>query len=148
MIKNNQQEAKRYWQEKEKEIGEEIIGKEMCEYLSGYDDLEPRTWGLLYYSETSFYFQVFPKKSFWSSLLGSSQDENRGETRLFQIPWSSIKEIQLPTRKKSVFSIFSLPDYRVLIKYEGDNKERILVLLIYTQTTQEKFLECFQKYSH
>jgi hypothetical protein len=52
--KNSQQEAIKFWQQIEKEIGEEIFGKEMCEYRSGYSDLEPRTWGLLYFTDIGY----------------------------------------------------------------------------------------------
>lgn len=146
MQKNNKQEVIKYWQEKEREIGEEIRGKDMSEYLSGYSGIKGRTWGLLYYTDTSFYFQTFPKKNWWTSLMGGGEKENQGKARQFKIPWSAVKEIILPTKKKSILAIFSPPDYRVFIKYQKDNIENILVFLIYSRSTREKFGECFQKY--
>lgn len=146
--KNNEQGATKFWQQIEKEIGEEILGKEMCEYRSGYSDLEPRTWGLLYFTDSSLYFQTFPKKSFWSSLLGGSQSEFRGEARRFQICWDSVKEIKLPSHNKSFLSKLLLPDYQVSIKFQQDGIEKILILLIYSHSTRENIVQCFQKYQH
>ncbi len=146
MRKNNQQDAIRFWKQKEKEIGEEIIGKEMCEYRSCSSNLEPRTWGLLYYTGSAFYFQTFPKKSFWSSLLGSGHNEHSEKVRQFKICWDSIKEIKLPPKKKSLLSVLLLSDYRVSIKYRQENNDKILTLLIYSRSAQEKILECFKKY--
>ena len=148
MVKNNEQEAKKFWQQLEKEIGEEILGKEMCEYRSGYSDLEPRTWGLLYFTASSLYFQTFPKKTFWSSLMGGSQSEQSGEVRRFQIFWDSIKEIKLPSPKKSFLSKLLLPDYQVSIRFQQNGGEKILILLIYSPSTRESMVECFQKYQY
>jgi hypothetical protein len=144
--KNSQQETIRYWQKIEEEIGEEIIGKEMCEYRGGLIDIEPRTWGLIYYTESSIYFHAFPKKSFWSSLLGGSQREYSGEVRRFQIRWDSIKEVKLPSSEKSFLSKLLLPDYQVSIKFQRDSIEKTLILLIYSRSTQENIVACFQKY--
>ncbi len=146
MKKNIKQDVVKYWQEKEKEIGEEIRGKDMSEYLGGYSGFQERTWGLLYYTDTSFYFQTFPKKNWWTSLLGGGENEYGGVTRQFQIPWSSVIEINLSPRKKSILSILSPPDYRVFIRYQQDSMEQTLVLLIYSRSTQKQFGECFQKY--
>ncbi len=148
MNKDIRQDVVKYWQEKEKEIGEEIRGKDMSEYLGGYNDLEQKTWGLLYFTDTSFYFQTFPKKSWWSSLLGGGQNENIGEAMKFQILWDSVKEINLPSKKKSFLSILSPPDYRIFIRYQQDHKDKTLILTIYSRSTQEKFLECYQKFHH
>ena len=146
--KNSHQEAIKFWQQIEKEIGKEILGKEMCEYRSGYSDLEPRTWGLLYFTDSSLYFQTFPKKSFWSSLLGGSQNEYSGEVRRLQICWDSVKEIKLPSQKKSFLSKLLLPDYQVSIKFQQDGIDKILILLIYSHSTRESIVQYFQEYQH
>ena len=148
MGKNNEQETIKFWQQLEKEIGEEIVGKEMCEYRSGYSDLEPKTWGLLYFTASSLYFQTFPKKSFWSSLMGGGQNEQCGEVRRFHIYWDSVKEIKLPSLKKSFLSKLLLTDYQVSIRFQLNGSEKILILLIYSQSTRENMVECFQKYQY
>lgn len=146
--KNTKPEVQKYWQEKEREIGEKIKGKDMSEYLSGYYGLTGRTWGLLYYTDTSFYFQTFPKKNWVTSLFRSGQNEYSGESINFKIPWSSVKEIYYPPKKNVFLSILSPPDYRVFIKYQLENKENTLVLIMYSRSNREDFLNCFKRFQH
>lgn len=146
--KNREQEIAKFWQAKEQEIGEQIRGKDMCEYLGEYNDLKQRAWGLLYFTDNSFYVQIYTQKNWWTTLFGSGQGVTARETIQFQIPWNIVKDIHLPPKKNVFLSIFTAPDYRVNIKYVQDGLKSILVLLIYSRSTREKFLKCFQDYHH
>ena len=148
MGKHDNQNTEKFWKEKEQEIGEKIIGKDMSEYISGYQEVKEKTWGLLYYTESSFYFQTFPKKSWLTSLLGSGQGEYSGETTIFRILWKDMKEVCLPTERKTFFTIFSPPDCRVLIKHYENSKEKTLVLMMYSRDNRNQFIEFYRNFSN
>jgi hypothetical protein len=144
---NNQKDVEKFWKEKEEELGEKIQGKDMSEYISGYQELKEKTWGLLYYTKSSFYFQTFPKRNWLSSLIGagSSRVESSGEAFVFSIMWEKVKDITLPPKKKSLLSFLSPPDNRVFIRYQINTQDEILVLSMYSRNTRGKFLDCYQQ---
>ena len=145
MDKKNQEDIEKYWEEKEQEIGEKIIGKDMSEYLGGFGELKEKLWGLLYYSQKAFYFQTFPRRSWFASLLGMGGERNQNDVVNFRIMWLKVKDIYLPARKKSLLSFLSPTDYRVFIKYQIDNKEDTLVFAMYSSKSRDKFVDCYNQ---
>ncbi len=145
---NKQKDVEEFWKEKEQELGEEIKGKDMSEYISGYRGLKEKTWGLLYYTKSSFYFQTFPKKNWLTSLMGvgGGKVENSADTFIFNIIWEKVKEITLPAKKNLILSFLSPPDNLVFIRYQIDSQEEILTLAMYSRNSRKKFLECYQQF--
>jgi hypothetical protein len=140
-----QKDVEKYWKEKEQEIGAEIKGKDMSEYIGGYQGIKDRTWGLLYYTESSFYFQTFPKKNWFNSFIGGRQTEDSGKTINFRILWEEVKEINLPPNRNALLTIFSPPDYRVYISYQIGSQENKLVLMMYSRKNRDRFIDCYHQ---
>lgn len=147
MTTNNQKDVEEFWKEKEQELGEEIKGKDMSEYISGYQGLKEKTWGLLYYTKSSFYFQTFTNKNWFTSLIGGGggKAKTSGDMFIFNIKWEKVKEITLPAKKNSILSFLSPPDNRVFIKYKVDSQEEVLILAMYSRNSRKYFLECYQQ---
>ncbi|HAJ33529.1 MAG TPA: hypothetical protein DCK79_09200 [Candidatus Atribacteria bacterium] len=147
MATNNQKDVEEFWKEKEQELGEAIKGKDMSEYISGYQRLKEKTWGLLYYTKSSFYFQTFPKRNWLISLIGvgGGKAESSGDIFIFNIMWEKVKEITLPAQKNPILSFLSPPDNRVFIRYKVDSQEEVLTLAMYSRNSRKNFLECYQQ---
>lgn len=143
--KNNQKDIEKYWKEKEQEIGEVIKNKDISEYISGYQGIKDRVWGLLYYTENSFYFQTFPKRDWLISLLRGGQAEYSGKAINFHILWENVLDISIPGKRSFISSILAPPDYRVFIQYKTDNQQGTLVFVMYSTEKREKFLKFYHE---
>ncbi|MBN2396624.1 MAG: hypothetical protein JXC36_09240 [Candidatus Atribacteria bacterium] len=141
--KNNQKDVEKYWKDKEQELGETIKGKDISEYVSGYQGVTEKTWGLLYYSDSSFYFQTFPRRNWLISLLKGEPSEDSGKTMNFYIRWDDVFQIDIPAKKSMISNIFLPPDYRVFIQYKINNQQGTLVLVMYSKESREKFLKFY-----
>ncbi len=146
MNKDRKQDITKYWQDKEREIGEEIRGRGMCEYLGGYNELRRRAWGLLYFTDNAFYVEIYPQKSWWNSLLGAGSQERSQESILVKINWNIVQDIHISSKENRFLALFSSNHNRVSIKYLQNGIEKLLTLLIHFPSGREKFLECFQSY--
>lgn len=119
--------AERYWEEKEKEIQEKIIYKCLTEYLGGYHNISGPIWGLFFFTKQALYFQTFPKKSWYSSLIRQKEDEDwRGDYFNFRIPWQDIRQITFPEKKSIIKKIFSPPGNIVKLEYLSQNERFVL----------------------
>lgn len=145
MKETSKKDVEEFWGKKEQEIGEKIRGKDMSEYLCGYPDIKERSWGLLYYTESSFYFQTFPRKNWFTSLLGGGQTENTGQTFHFRVPWDTVTGIILPPKKNALLAFFSPPDYRVFIEYRIGDREETLVFMMYSHENRERFIKWYHQ---
>ena len=146
MKESPKKDAEKYWKEKEREIGEEIKGRDICEYISGYQGITERIWGLLYYTESSFYFQIFPRKNWYTSLIGSGKTEDSVATMNFRILWEEIKVVNLPPKRNFFFNFFSPVDYRVFIKYRINNQEDTLILMMCSSEHRNHFIDCYYQF--
>lgn len=146
MNKDRERDAAKYWQDKEQDIGEEIRGRDMCEYLGGYNELRQRAWGLLYFTDNAFYVEIYSQKSWWGSLPGTGSQERQQESILIKISWNIVQDIHIPPKKNRFLALFSSSHNRVFIKYLQSGIEKLLVLLVYSHSVRKKFLECFLNY--
>ncbi len=144
---NNQKDVEKFWGKKEEELGEKIQGKDMSEYISGYQGLKEKTWGLFYYTKSAFYFETFPKRSWLASLMGtnSSRAGSAEDNFVFNIMWKQVKDISLPVKKSTLLSFLSPPDNRVFIRYQIDEHEKTLILSMYSRKNIVHFMEYFQQ---
>jgi len=146
-----QKESKiyKYWKEKENKLGERILGKNICEYISGYRDFDRKTWGILYFTKNSFYFDIFhEKKFFFSSIFKVNRTDQDKKINTFQIPWKDVIKIDLPKAKNYFLSIFFPPDSLTIVSYSDKSNYRDckLVLNIHSKNERDRFMEAFQNY--
>lgn len=135
-----------FWQEKERETGEEILGRDMCEYVEGFPGMKEKIWGLLYYTKISFYFQTFPKKNWFTLLMRSDQGKESVSRMSFQISWEEVKDIALPAQRGFFFSFLSPPDYRVYVTYQIESQQGVLILAMYSRKKRDQFIDYYQRY--
>jgi len=122
--------VEQYWEEKEKEIQEKIIHKCLTEYLSGYQNISGPIWGLFFFTKQALYFQTFPKKSWYSSLIWQKENEDwSGDYFHFHLPWKDIRKIIFPRKKSIIKKIFSSPGSIVRLEYLSQNERYILDIL-------------------
>ena len=140
-----QEDVERFWKEKEQEIGEKVKGKDMSEYISGRQELKEKSWGLLYYTESAFYFQTFTRRNWLTSLIGGGKTEQTGDTIIFRILWEKVREIVLPAKKNNFFAFLSPPDHRVFIQYQSNGQEDTLVFVMYSRDSRDRFLDCYHQ---
>ena len=146
MKESSKKDVAEFWGKKELEIGEKIRGKDMSEYISGYPEIKKRTWGLLYYTDSYFYFQIFPRKNWFTLLLGGGgKTENSGQSFQFRIPWDVVTEIVLPPQKNTLLAFFSPPDYRIFIQYRMEDREETLVFMMYSRENRDRFIEWYHQ---
>ena len=146
MNKKSRNNIEQYWREKELEIDEKIIGKDMVEYISGSQLIRERCWGLLYYTENFLNFQLFPKKNFLASLLRGGKDDCLREEKTIKISWKDVQKICFPPERNKILAFFTITDRRIFIDYFADNKARrfTLILLMHSHEKREKILEFYK----
>jgi len=144
MNKNEQIDFKKYWQDKEQEIGEKIIGKDMSEYIGGHPDLTEQAWGILFYTKIAFYFKAFPRKNWITSLLGGKEEKIEDNITIC-ILWKNVQEVCLPKNKKSFFSFLFPTDNRIFINYQENNAQHKLVFTMSSNENKKKFVECYNQ---
>lgn len=137
-------DIKKYWQDKEEEIGEKIIGKDMSEYIGGYPDLTEQTWGILYYTKIAFYFQSFPRKNWITALLGGKEDKIEGNIKIC-ILWKNVQEVYLPKTKKSIFSFIFPSDNRIFINCLERTELYKLIFIMSSNENKKRFVECYNQ---
>jgi len=99
------------------DIGEKIKGKSMAEFNGGYQNFSGPILGILFYTESAFYFQTFLRQKSLFSFIRTEQPE-RQENRLnFRILWSDVEKIDVPPRKHPFLALLSPADYRIFIDY-------------------------------
>jgi len=104
-----EKDVKQFWKKKEEDIGEKIKGKSMAEFNGGYQNFSGPILGILFYTESAFYF--------------------RQENRLnFRILWSDVEKIDVPPRKHPFLALLSPADYRIFIDYQSNGQKMTLTL--------------------
>jgi hypothetical protein len=142
--KSNQQDSIKFWEEKERKIGEEIIGKDMSEYMGGHPDLTGQKWGILYYTINAFYFQAFPKKNWITSLLGKVEDKIDDSVNL-RLLWINVRRVYLPERKNTFLSFLLPPDYRIFVDYRINNSDYTLIFTLSSKESKNRFIDCYNQ---
>jgi hypothetical protein len=124
----NGKDAEQFWKKKEEDIGEKIEGKSMAKFISGYRDFSGPIWGILFYTESAFYFQTFPRQNSLFSFMRAEQPEREENQLNFRIPWSDVEKIDLTPRKHSFLALLSPADYRIFIDYQSNGQKMALTL--------------------
>jgi len=103
-------DVEKFWSETEERLGERVLVYSLGQYVSGYGDVRPGTWGLFFVSESSLHFQTFHSENWFSSLLRSRKKSQPSESEMeFHLPLSSLREVEV-TRRKSWFRRLFAPE--------------------------------------
>ena len=112
----------KFWEMKEREIQEKVIGKCMVQYLGGYKNISGPLWGLFFYTKQSIYLQVFPEKNVILSIVWP---ENKSDQPSFnmRIPWKDMAQISFPKEKSKLKKLISPSKNFIKVNYLFNQKE-------------------------
>jgi hypothetical protein len=100
---------------------------------------------MLFYTESAFYFQTFPKKNWFLPLLKSGESLCRDKLLNFCIPWSNVKKIDFSPRKNPFLGLFLPQDYRIFIDYQNNGNRTNLVITMQSREDRDKLIEFYKK---
>ncbi len=80
-----------YWFCKEAEIGETVDAKFYCTYLRGDWPVKGPLTGVLYFSQTTLFFQSFYSPKSLASMLLPRRPEDHAESHAFQVPLKDVR---------------------------------------------------------
>jgi len=115
-----------FWAEFEKEVGEKILSKTMCQHFSSMKS--QGEWGLLVLTSSSIRFRPTPGENWFQSLFRIAPPKVREEPIAdIILSKDSIDNIELP-KKRFLDFLFSPPFTLITVFYTVDNETRTIVL--------------------
>jgi hypothetical protein len=84
-------DQKDYWLRKEAEIGESIVAKFYCTYLGGDWPAKGPETGVLFFSQTTLYFQSYYADKSLASLFQLSRQDGITESHAYQLPLKNLQ---------------------------------------------------------
>jgi hypothetical protein len=140
-----EKDSEQYWKKKEDDIGEKIKGRMIAEFIDGYQNFSGPILGILFYTESAFYFQTFPKKNWFLPLLKPGGSLCRDKLLNFCIPWSNVKKIDFPPRKNPFLRLFLPQEYRIFIDYQNNGNRTNLAITMQSREDRDKLIEFYKK---
>lgn len=138
-------DSEQYWKKKEDDIGEKIRGKMLAEFIDGYQNFSGPILGILFYTESAFYFQTFPRENWFLSLSKPGESLYRDKLLNFCIPWSNVEKIDFPLRRNSFFGLFLPQEYRIFIDYQNNGNRTNLAITLQSREDRDKLIEFYKK---
>ena len=112
-----------YWAQKEAEVGEIVVAKFYCTYLSGDVSVKGPLTGVLFFSSTTIYFQGFNSSKDLKTLFQMRRQEGISEGHLLKIPLISAKCSYREPPRSIWRRLFAPPDQTLVILHtEGEKK--------------------------
>ncbi|MCK4241609.1 MAG: hypothetical protein KAX30_08295 [Candidatus Atribacteria bacterium] len=145
MKKVPKKDVEQFWKKKEEDIGEKIKGKSMAEFIGGYQNFSGPILGILFYTESAFYFQAFPRRNWLFSFMRAEQPEREENQLNFRILWSDVEKIELPPRKHPFLALLSPQNYRIFIDYQSNGQKMTLTLTMHCLEDRSRLID-FYKY--
>ncbi|MCJ7657253.1 MAG: hypothetical protein MUO55_05690 [Candidatus Atribacteria bacterium] len=140
-----EKDSEQYWKKKEDDIGEKIRGRMLAEFIDGYQNFSGPILGILFYTESAFYFQTFPKKNWFLPLLKPGESLCRDKLLNFCIPWSNVKKIDFPPRKNPFLGLFLSQEYRIFIDYQNNGNRTNLAITMQSREDRDKLIGFYKK---
>ena len=140
-----EKDSEQYWKRKEDDIGEKIRGRMLAEFIDGYQNFSGPILGILFYTESAFYFQTFPKKNWFLPLLKPGESLCRDKLLNFCIPWSNVKKIDFLPRKNPFLGLFLPQEYRIFIDYQNNGNRTNLAITMQSREDRDKLIEFYKK---
>jgi len=111
-----------YWQHKEAEIGENIVAKFYCTYLDGDWPVKGPQTGILYFSQSTLYFQSYHAEKSLAPLFQFSRQDDIAESHAFHLPLENIKITYDDSPQKLLSKFFAAAEHSFVVHLS--NKER------------------------
>jgi len=137
-------DVEQFWKKKEEDIGENIKGRSMAEFNGSYQSFSGVILGILFYTESAFYFQTFPRQNLLFSFFRTGQPEREENQLNFRIPWSDVEKIDIPPRKYHFLAFLSPLDYRIFIEYQYNLQKKILAFTMHCQEDRSRLIDFYK----
>jgi len=108
-------DPKDYWLRKEAEIGETIVAKFYCTYLGGDWPAKGPQTGILFFSQSTLYFQCSYANKSLASLFQLSRQDGITESHAFQLPLETLQCTFDDSPQKLLSRLFAAPEQPFVI---------------------------------
>jgi len=140
-----ERDSEQYWKKKEDDIGDKIRGRMLAEFIGGYQNFSGPILGILFYTESAFYFQTFPRENWFLSLLKPGESLHQNKLLNFCISWSNVKKIDFPPMKNPFLRLFLPQEYRIFIDYQNNENRTNLAITMQSREDRDKLIEFYKK---
>ena len=106
-----------YWACKEAEIGETVDAKFYCKYLSGDLLVKGPLLGVLFFSNSTLFFQSFSSPKYLESLVRMRRQEDLTESHAFKLPLENLKCAFKESPKNFLRKLFAEPEQSLVIHF-------------------------------
>ena len=104
-----------YWAQKEAEVGEIVVAKFYCTYLSGDVSVKGPLTGVLFFSRSTIFFQGFNASKDLKTLFQMRRENGVSESQLFRMPLIASK-CSFSEPPRSIWRrMFASPDQSLVI---------------------------------
>jgi len=112
-----------YWLQKEAEIGETVTAKFYCTYLRGDWPVEGPLTGVLYFSQTTLFFQSYHSAKSLAFLVQPRRREGLAESHAFRMPLKDVRCAFDESSKNLWARLFAAPEQPFVIhRMDGGNE--------------------------
>jgi hypothetical protein len=116
-------DIKDYWAQKEAEVGEIVVAKFYCTYLSGDVSVKGPLSGVLFFSRSTIFFQGFNSSKDLKSLFQMRRENGVSESQLLKMPLIAAKCFFSEPPRSIWRRMFAPPDQSLVIHVSGaENK--------------------------
>ena len=110
-----------YWIRKEAEIGETVEAKFYCTYLSGDWPVKAPQTGVLFFSQSTLYFQSFYSSKSLTTLFQLRREEGIIESHAYKLPLENLRCSHNDLSKNLMRRLLAVPE-QTLVVHLGDGK--------------------------
>jgi hypothetical protein len=104
-----------YWVRKEAEIGETVVAKFYCNYLSGDWSAKGPLTGVLFFSQSTLYFQSFYSSKSLASLFQLRRQEGIAESHAYKLPLENLRCAFDDSPQTLLSRLFAAPEQSFVI---------------------------------
>jgi len=112
-----------YWIRKEAEIGQNIEAKSYCTYLSGDWPVKGPLTGVLFFSQSTLFFQSFYSSKSLTTLFQLHRQEGISESNTFQMPLKNLRCTFDDSPQTLLSRLFAAPEQQFVIHLTDSERE-------------------------
>lgn len=142
---NSKKEISHFWSQKEREIGEKIKGHCIGQHIKGYDLIQKKMWGFIYYTDQALYFEILPGHDKLSSILFPQKDQSLNRNKIFAFYWEKSIEMKLPNENRPLLKRLWFRENHILINYCREKQKIWIIFSIHSRQETEKLLLHYQR---
>ncbi|TFG61567.1 MAG: hypothetical protein E4H36_10145 [Spirochaetales bacterium] len=111
------EERDQFFKDLAQEAGEPVEVYALGEIREGLENLREPLVGLFYTTEHWFFFQTFPRKNWFTSVMGSFRKKKEEKPLQVKIPLSAVRSAQVVKPKSFWQKIFTSPIPVITVEY-------------------------------